>query len=77
MHTFFAAALRHVGDSMPRLRNGVFCSIPELTKAIKECIAAHDKNPKPFVSTATAQDILAKVIRANARLSSKQIGAPH
>jgi transposase len=60
-----------------RLRNGVFRSIPELTKAIKEYIAAHNKNPKPFVWTATAQDILAKVIRANRNLSSKQNEALH
>ena len=32
----------------------------------------HGKNPKPFVWTAKAQDILAKVIRTNSRLRSKQ-----
>lgn len=32
----------------------------------------HNKNPKPFVWTAKSHDILAKVIRANSRLSSKQ-----
>ena len=60
-----------------RLRNGVFRSVPELTIAIKEYIAVHNKNPKPFVWTAKAHDILAKVIRANSRLSSKQNEALH
>ena len=60
-----------------RLRNGVFRSVPELTIAIKEYIAVHNKNPKPFVWTAKAHDILAKVVRANSRLSSKQNEALH
>ena len=60
-----------------RLRNGVFRSVPELTAAIKEYIVLHNKNPKPFVWTAKANDILAKVIRANRRLSSKQNEALH
>jgi hypothetical protein len=29
MHTFIAAALRHAGDSMPRLSNGVSRTIPD------------------------------------------------
>lgn len=60
-----------------RLRNGVFRSVPELTAAIKEYIRVHNKNPKPFVWTAKAHDILAKVIRANRKLSSKQNEALH
>jgi transposase len=60
-----------------RLRNGVFRSIPELINAIHEYIAVHNKNPKPFVWTASAHDILAKVIRANRNLSSKQNEALH
>ena len=60
-----------------RLRNGVFRSVPELIAAIKEYIGLHNKNPKPFIWTAKAHDILAKVIRANNRLSSKQNEALH
>jgi len=60
-----------------RLRNGVFRSVPELIAAIKEYIALHNKNPKAFVWTAKANDILAKVIRANRKLSSKQNEALH
>ncbi len=59
------------------MRNGVFRSVPELTAAIKEYVGLHNKNPKPFVWTAKANDILAKVIRANSRLSSKQNEALH
>ena len=60
-----------------RLRSGVFRSVPELTAAIKEYIAMHNKNPKPYIWTAKAHDIFAKVIRANSRLSSKQNEALH
>lgn len=59
------------------LRNGVFRSVPELIAAIGQYIALHNQNPKPFVWTAKANDILAKVIRANSRLSSKQNEALH
>jgi len=60
-----------------RLRRGVFTSVPELTRAIDEYIANHNLKPKPFIWTKAAKDILQKVIRANARLSSKQNAALH
>jgi transposase len=60
-----------------RLRRGVFRSLPELISAIKEYIAVHNQDPKPFVWTAKANDILQKVIRANRRLSSKKNEALH
>lgn len=60
-----------------RLRRGVFRSVPELIGAIKGYVAHHNKNPKPFIWTAKAHDILQKVIRANRRLSSKQNAALH
>ena len=60
-----------------RLRNGVFRSVPELTKAIQDYVIHHNKNPKPFIWTAQAKDILEKVIRANSRLSSKQNATLH
>jgi len=55
-----------------RLRRGVFTSVPELVTAIDEYIAHHNTQPKPFIWTKSARDILQKVIRANSRLSSKQ-----
>ena len=60
-----------------RLRRGVFHSVPDLIQAIDEYIADHNENPKPFIWTAKAKDILEKVIRANHKLSSKQNGALH
>jgi transposase len=46
-----------------RLRRGVFRSVPELTAAIEEYVRLHNENPKPFIWTAKAADILQKVIR--------------
>ncbi len=60
-----------------RLRRGVFTSVTELVSAIDEYIAHHNTNPKPFIWTKSARDILQKVIRANSRLSSKQNEALH
>lgn len=63
--------------STDRLERGVFRSIPELISAIDEYIAIHNQNPKPFVWTAKANDILQKVIRANRKLGSKKNEALH
>ena len=60
-----------------RLRRGVFTSVPELIGAINEYIAHHNTQPKPFIWTKSARDILQKVIRANSRLSSKQNATLH
>lgn len=63
--------------STDRLARGVFRSVPELVTAINEYIAVHNQNPKPFVWTAKANDILQKVIRANLKLGSKKNEALH
>ena len=47
-----------------RIRRGVFRSVEELIQAITDYTVAHNENPKPFIWTAKAQDILAKVSRA-------------
>jgi transposase len=60
-----------------RLRRGVFTSVPELITAIEKYVAHHNTKPKPFIWTKSAADILQKVIRANARLSSKQNATLH
>jgi len=60
-----------------RLRRGVFTSVPQLVAAIDDYIAHHNTEPKPFIWTKSARDILQKVIRANSRLSSKQNAALH
>ena len=52
-----------------RIRRGVFTSVTELKAAINAYIAAHNANPKPFIWTAKASDILAKVTRARVALN--------
>ena len=59
------------------LKRGVFRSVPDLIAAIEEYIAMHNQNPKPFVWTAKAKDILHKVIRANQQIGSKKNEALH
>jgi transposase len=63
--------------STDRLERGVFRSVPELVSTIEEYITVHNQNPKPFVWTAKANDILQKVIRANRQLGSKKNEALH
>jgi transposase len=52
------------------LRRGVFHSVPDLISKIEQYLAAHNDNPKPFVWTATADDILAKVARGRVALQA-------
>ena len=51
-----------------RIRNGVFRSVPELEQAIRDYIEHHNANPKTFVWTKKAEDILEKVARARKAL---------
>lgn len=44
-----------------RIRRGSFFSVDELTRAINEYLAANNRQPKPFVWTASVEQILAKV----------------
>ena len=55
-----------------RLRRGVFRSLEELIEAIQDYITHYNQRPTPFVWTAKACDILAKVQRARASLDSLQ-----
>ena len=52
-----------------RIRRGVFTRVAELEAAINEYIAVHNAKPKPFIWTAKASDILAKVTRPRATLN--------
>ena len=54
-----------------RLRRGVFRDVEELILAIGDYIDKHNDNPKPFVWTAKAADILEKVKRARAVLDNR------
>lgn len=53
-----------------QLRRGIFRDVEELIAAIKNYIDKHNENPKPFVWTAKASDILEKVKRARAKLDN-------
>ena len=51
-----------------RIRRDSFTSVAELELAIDLYVAHHNIDPKPFIWTARATDILAKVTRAKAAL---------
>ncbi|QZS57079.1 IS630 family transposase [Rhodococcus opacus] len=50
------------------LRRGVFHSVPDLIDSIQEYLDAHNDDPRPYVWTATAESILAKVARGRIAL---------
>jgi hypothetical protein len=54
-----------------RLRRGIFRDVEELVMAIGDYIDKHNDNPKPFVWTAKASDVLEKVKRARAVLDNR------
>lgn len=58
--------------STNRIRRGAFASVRELTTAIESYIAQHNRQPKPFIWTAKASDILEKVKRAREKLNKLQ-----
>jgi len=54
-----------------RIRRGIFHDVEELIMAIGEYIDKHNENPKPFLWTAKASDILEKVKRARLALDNR------
>ena len=50
------------------LRRGIFGSVPDLIASIEKYMAVTNSKPKPYVWTATAESILAKVQRARTTL---------
>jgi transposase len=57
-----------------RIRRGVFTSVPELEAAIHDYLDHHNADPKPFVWTKSAEEILAKVTRARNALEQVAVG---
>ena len=55
-----------------RLKRGVFRDLEELIMAVETYIDRHNLNPKPFIWTASANDILQKVTRARKALHITQ-----
>lgn len=63
------SALRWIGKiTTERIRRGVFTSVPELERAIHAYIERNNDDPKPFVWTKSAHDIILKVNRGRAAL---------
>lgn len=56
-----------------RIRRGVFKSVDDLIKAIDQYIASNNRNPQPFVWTASAELILERV----ERLCTRTNRSPH
>jgi len=56
------------------IRRGSFVSVPELQQAIESFLAAWNAKPKPFVWTATVQEIITKIERARAKLGQIKPG---
>src|SRR4030066_260607 len=50
------------------IRRGSFVSVPDLKEAIEEFMQAWNQNPKPFIWTATVEDIIKKIDRARAKV---------
>jgi len=53
------------------IRRGIFHNVDELIDAIQDYIRKHNTNPKPFIWTAKASDILEKVKRARFALDNR------
>jgi transposase len=62
---FFAEITRN------RIRRGAFTSVAELKTAIMDYLENHNADPKPFVWTKSAGEILEKVARAKQALESQ------
>ena len=54
-----------------QLRRGIFRSGEELIITIDEYIGRHNDNPKPFIWTAKAADILEKVKRVRSAVHNR------
>lgn len=46
-----------------RIRRGVFRSVSELEQAIQDYLVTHNENPRPFIWSATADEIFRKIAR--------------
>ena len=57
--------------TLDRIRRGVFNSVAQLETAIHDYLEHHNANPKPFVWTKSAADILKKVARGRLALVSE------
>jgi transposase len=54
-----------------RLRRGTFRSVPQLIAAIRRYVREHNKNPRPFIWTASASTILRKIKHCHEALETE------
>src|SRR5580658_11026957 len=57
------------------IRRGSFLSVPDLKQAIEEFMCSWNENPKPFIWTATVEDIIKKIDRARAKMEQIKPGS--
>src|ERR1700752_3562005 len=57
------------------IRRGSFVSVPDLKQAIEAFLQAWNKNPKPFISSATFEDIIKKIDRARVKMEQIKPGS--
>lgn len=58
--------------SQRQIKRGSHRSVSELEKAIREFLQAHNEDPKPFVWTKSADEILASIARFAQRTAADQ-----
>ena len=56
------------------VRRGAFVSVAELQEVIEQFLQAWNEAPRPFVWTATVENIMVKVERARQRLGNDKTG---
>jgi len=56
------------------IRRGAFVSVPDLIQAIEAFLATWNEAPRPFIWTATVENIMAKIARARAKLEQLKPG---
>jgi transposase len=57
------------------IRRGSFISVPDLKRAIDEFLTAWNEDPKPFIWTATVEEIIEKIARARAKMEQLKPGS--
>jgi len=57
------------------IRRGSFASVPDLKQAIEEFMQAWNRDPKPFIWSATVEDIIKKIDRARVKMEQIKPGS--
>ena len=57
------------------IRRGSFASVPDLKQAIEEFMQAWNRDPKPFIWSATVEDVIKKIDRARVKMEQIKPGS--